>query len=183
MRGPVEVRSLIPDRLLRLRNLTPNKLVARFWLPPQVETCERKMMPTSTRLATRPTNSRFRAILWVSLGITALFVFITSEVLLVTDYPMYHVYRLQVIADRGPPHPTHAMRQLCLAGRSSAVLNTFPGAPSQAPSHPGSSLFCLSHYWRFHGDRPCRWATRPARNLHAGSRLDRLHHRCSICRS
>jgi uncharacterized membrane protein len=30
-----------------------------------------------------------------------LFVFITSEVLLVTDYPMYHAYRLQVIADRG----------------------------------------------------------------------------------
>jgi uncharacterized membrane protein len=40
-------------------------------------------------------------ILWVSLGLTALFVFITSEVLLVTDYPMYHAYRLQVIADRG----------------------------------------------------------------------------------
>jgi uncharacterized membrane protein len=35
------------------------------------------------------------------LGITTLFVFITSEVLLVTDYPMYHAYRLQVIADRG----------------------------------------------------------------------------------
>jgi uncharacterized membrane protein len=29
-----------------------------------------------------------------------LFVFITSEVMLVTDYPMYHAYRLQVIADR-----------------------------------------------------------------------------------
>lgn len=29
-----------------------------------------------------------------------LFVFITSEVLLFTDYPMYHAYRLQVIADR-----------------------------------------------------------------------------------
>jgi uncharacterized membrane protein len=29
-----------------------------------------------------------------------LFVFITSEVLLITDYPMYHAYRLQVIADR-----------------------------------------------------------------------------------
>jgi uncharacterized membrane protein len=30
-----------------------------------------------------------------------LFVFITSELLLVTDYPMYHAYRLQVIRDRG----------------------------------------------------------------------------------
>jgi uncharacterized membrane protein len=38
--------------------------------------------------------------LWISLGVTALFVFVTSEVLLVTDYPMYHKYRLQVIADR-----------------------------------------------------------------------------------
>jgi uncharacterized membrane protein len=43
---------------------------------------------------------RFKTILWISLGLTALFVFITSEVLLVTDYPMYHAYRLQVIADR-----------------------------------------------------------------------------------
>jgi uncharacterized membrane protein len=39
-------------------------------------------------------------VLWISLGLTVLFVFITSEVLLVTDYPMYHAYRLQVIADR-----------------------------------------------------------------------------------
>ena len=40
-------------------------------------------------------------ILWLALGITTLFVFITSEILLITDYPMYHAYRLQVIADRG----------------------------------------------------------------------------------
>jgi hypothetical protein len=55
----------------------------------------------STLLLT-PTSgpSRFKIVLWLSLGITALFVFITSEVLLVTDYPMYHAYRLQVIADR-----------------------------------------------------------------------------------
>jgi uncharacterized membrane protein len=38
--------------------------------------------------------------IWISLGLTTLFVFITSELLLVTDYPMYHAYRLQVIADR-----------------------------------------------------------------------------------
>src|SRR3984957_14675529 len=59
------------------------------------------MMPASTVLAPSSAGSRFKTILWVSLGITALFVFITSEVLLVTDYPMYHAYRLQVIADRG----------------------------------------------------------------------------------
>jgi uncharacterized membrane protein len=48
----------------------------------------------------RITRSRFETVLWTSLGLTALFVLITSEALLVTDYPMYHAYRLQVIADR-----------------------------------------------------------------------------------
>jgi uncharacterized membrane protein len=45
-------------------------------------------------------RSRFKIIVWTLLGFTVLFVFITSEVMLVTDYPMYHAYRLQVIADR-----------------------------------------------------------------------------------
>jgi len=58
------------------------------------------MMPTSTLLAPRAAGSRFKTILWVSLGLIVLFVFITSELLLVTDYPMYHAYRLQVISDR-----------------------------------------------------------------------------------
>src|SRR6202041_2916950 len=58
-------------------------------------------MPTSTLLSSSSAGSRFKMILWVSLGLTTLFVFITSEVLLVTDYPMYHAYRLQVIVDRG----------------------------------------------------------------------------------
>ena len=59
-------------------------------------------MPTSTLPApgSTGTGSKFKTILWVALGLTTLFVFITSEVLLVTDYPMYHAYRLQVIADR-----------------------------------------------------------------------------------
>jgi uncharacterized membrane protein len=48
----------------------------------------------------RAGRSRFKTVLWVSLGLITLFVFITSEVMLVTDYPMYHAYRLQVIADR-----------------------------------------------------------------------------------
>jgi len=51
-------------------------------------------------VSARPASSKFKTILWISLGLTVLFVFITSEVLLVTDYPMYHAYRLQVIADR-----------------------------------------------------------------------------------
>lgn len=44
--------------------------------------------------------SRFKTVVWTLLGVTTLFVFITSEVMLVTDYPMYHAYRLQVISDR-----------------------------------------------------------------------------------
>jgi uncharacterized membrane protein len=57
-------------------------------------------MASSTLLTLRSTRSRFKTVLWIFLGLTSLFVFITSEVLLVTDYRMYHAYRLQVIADR-----------------------------------------------------------------------------------
>lgn len=57
-------------------------------------------MTTSVLQGANPGRSRFKTILWISLGLVALFVFVTSEVLLVTDYPMYHTYRLQVIADR-----------------------------------------------------------------------------------
>src|ERR1039458_8113 len=57
-------------------------------------------MATSRLLAPSSSRSRFKTVLWIFLGLTTLFVFITSEVLLVTDYPLYHAYRLQVIADR-----------------------------------------------------------------------------------
>jgi hypothetical protein len=57
-------------------------------------------MSTSTLVVRGSTRSRFSTILWVSIGISILFVFVTSELLLVTDYAMYHAYRLQVIADR-----------------------------------------------------------------------------------
>ncbi len=57
-------------------------------------------MATSALLTPSSDRSRFKTLLWISIGLTVLFVFITSEVLLVTDYPMYHAYRLQVIADR-----------------------------------------------------------------------------------
>jgi len=57
-------------------------------------------MPTSTLLTTSSSSSRSKTVIWISLGLTTLFVFITSEVLLITGYPMYHAYRLQVIADR-----------------------------------------------------------------------------------
>ena len=58
-------------------------------------------MATTTLHAPNSRRLRFRTVLWISLGLISLFVFITSEVLLVTDYPMYHAYRLQMIADRG----------------------------------------------------------------------------------
>ncbi len=58
-------------------------------------------MASSTLPAPSANRSRFKSIVWISLGLTTLFVFITSEVLLITDYKMYHAYRLQVIADRG----------------------------------------------------------------------------------
>jgi uncharacterized membrane protein len=58
-------------------------------------------MATSTLRTPSSRRSRFKTVLWIGLGLTTLFVFITSEVLLITDYPMYHAYRLQVIADRG----------------------------------------------------------------------------------
>src|SRR5271165_1356833 len=57
-------------------------------------------MASSTLLVQGSDRSRFNNVLWISLGLTALFVLITSEALLVTDYRMYHAYRLQVIADR-----------------------------------------------------------------------------------
>jgi uncharacterized membrane protein len=57
-------------------------------------------MVTTTQLAPSCTSSRSKTVLWIALGLTTLFVFITSEVFLVADYPMYHAYRLQVIRDR-----------------------------------------------------------------------------------
>jgi hypothetical protein len=56
-------------------------------------------MASSTLLRPSSGRSRFKTVLWISLGLTALFVFITSEVFLAADYPMYHAYRLQLIAE------------------------------------------------------------------------------------
>lgn len=57
-------------------------------------------MATSELIAPSTRRANLKIALWLFLGFTTLFVFITSEVLLFTDYPMYHAYRLQVIADR-----------------------------------------------------------------------------------
>lgn len=58
-------------------------------------------MASSTLPAVISGRSTFPIVLGILLGLTALFVLITSEVFLAIDYPMYHAYRLQVIADRG----------------------------------------------------------------------------------
>jgi uncharacterized membrane protein len=59
-----------------------------------------RIKPSSMLPAPVCGGSGSKIVLWILLGLTALFVFITSEVLLVADYPMYHAYRLQVIVDR-----------------------------------------------------------------------------------
>jgi uncharacterized membrane protein len=55
---------------------------------------------SSILLPVKSVHSRFKFGVWITLGVIALFVFITSEAFLIADYPMYHGYRLQVIADR-----------------------------------------------------------------------------------
>ncbi len=76
-------------------------------------------MSTSTVFAPRSTASRFKIALWVALGLITLFVVITSELLLFTDYPMYHAYRLQVIADR------HLLIPHTLAGTFALLIGPF----------------------------------------------------------
>ena len=56
----------------------------------------------STSLSTPRSSSRWTSkhTLWLILGLAAFFVFISNEVLLVIDYPLYHQYRVHLIADR-----------------------------------------------------------------------------------
>jgi uncharacterized membrane protein len=86
-------------------------------------------MPTTTLVAPKTSGSRFKIILWVSLGLITLFVFITSELLLVTDYPMYHAYRLQVIADR------HLLIPHTLAGLTALLAGPFQFSSRFRRSH------------------------------------------------
>ena len=68
--------------------------------PHYVYSSKGRILASSILLTPTSGHSRFKTVLWMFIGLTTLFVIITSEVLLVTDYPMYHAYRLQVIADR-----------------------------------------------------------------------------------
>jgi uncharacterized membrane protein len=76
------------------------KPLAPFDTPHHIYPLARRIVKTSTPTAPAAARFRYKTILWIGLGFTTLFVFITSEVLLVADYPMYHAYRLQVISDR-----------------------------------------------------------------------------------
>jgi hypothetical protein len=58
------------------------------------------MATSPAQLSTPRSTWTSKHSLWLLLGLAALFVFITNEVLLATDYPMYHAYRVQLIADR-----------------------------------------------------------------------------------
>jgi uncharacterized membrane protein len=76
------------------------KPLAPLGTPHHIRPPARRILTTSTQPSPAAARSRFKTVLWIGLGAATLFVFITSEVLLVADYPMYHAYRLQVISDR-----------------------------------------------------------------------------------
>ena len=134
-------------------------------------------MASSTLLTPSSGRSRFKTVLWIFLGLTALFVFITSEVLLVTDYPMYHAYRLQVIADR------HLLIPHTLSGVIALLAGPIQFSSRLRQRHLkfhrvlGRIYVVCVFIGAFDRNRPRLGPPRPARNLHAGRRLDRLHHR------
>ena len=101
MRGTVEIGTvemrLMTEKDARFRD---RELIAGTDFVVASPSFERDGLPTSQLIVPHSSGSRFKTILWIGLGLVVLFVFITSELLLVTDYPMYHAYRLQVIADR-----------------------------------------------------------------------------------
>jgi uncharacterized membrane protein len=58
------------------------------------------MAATPAPFATPRARWTSKHTLWLLLGLATLFVFITNEVFLVIDYPLYHQYRVHLIADR-----------------------------------------------------------------------------------
>ena len=95
-------------------------------------------MASFTLPARSASRLSFKAVLWIFLGVTTLFVFITSEVLLFIDYPMYHAYRLQVIADRGLLIP-HALCGTVALLAGPAVLVAPSAMSPEAPSRRRSA--------------------------------------------
>ena len=140
-------------------------------------------MPTSTLLAPGTAGSRFKTILWIALGLTTLFVFITSEVLLVTDYPMYHSYRLQVIADRHLliPHTLAGILALLIGPVNFSTRIRQRHLRDSPPTRPSLRCFCLCRV--VHRDRTRSRPSGPSRHIHAGRGMDGLHcrrfHHCA----
>ena len=127
-----------------------------------------------------PSTSRFRfnAVLWIFLGVTTLFVFITSEVLLFVDYPMYHTYRLQVIADRGLLIPHALCGTLALLAGPLQFSSRFRQGHLKLHRVVGRLYFISVIIGAFSRDRPCHRTSRAAWDRHARRCLDRLHYRC-----
>ena len=125
----------------------------------------------------RTTRSSFKTVLWTSLGLTALFVFITSEALLVTDYPMYHAYRLQVIVDRHLLIPHTLCGIIALLAGPLQFSSRLRQRHLKIPSRPWPHLCYLRIHRCLDWNRALRRPTRHAGNLPAGRRLDRLHRR------
>ena len=134
-------------------------------------------MASSTLATATDDRSRFKTVLWISLGLTALFVFITSEVLLVTDYRMYHAYRLQVIADRHLLVPHALSGVIALLAGPLQFSSRFRQLHLKFPSGPRPNLRRLRLYRCLDGNCPRLRPPGPARNVHAGCRLDCLHNR------
>ena len=118
-------------------------------------------MATFTQLPPNPSRARSKSrlrsktILWISLGLTTLFVFITSEVLLFTDYPMYHAYRLQVIADRSSSSRIRSSPSWLSSSGRSSLITISPASP-QNPSRPRPHLRDLCIRRRGNRGRPRR---------------------------
>ena len=134
-------------------------------------------MATTTQIAPSASGVRFKTALWISLGLTAFFVFITSEVLLVADYPMYHAYRLQVIADRQLLIPHVLAGAIALLAGPVQFSSRFRLRYLKIASRPRPRLCWLCVYRRVYRDRARQRPARLAGNIHAGRRLDRLHDR------
>ena len=127
--------------------------------------------PSASRL-------RFKTVLWIFLGVTTLFVFITSEVLLFIDYPMYHAYRLQVIADRGLLIPHAICGTFALLAGPLQFSSRLRQRHLKLHRVVGRRYFISVIIGAFTGNRPCLRTSRAAWDGHAKRCMDRLHYRC-----
>ena len=95
------------------------------------------------------------------------------------DHRLSDVPRLPSAGHRRPPapHPAYALRHDGSPHRSDPVLITISPASPQGPSRPRPHLRLLCLHWRRNRGRPRQRPSGLPRNLDAGCRLGRLHHR------